>query len=81
MLRVSEKTIIVGIDIAKKQHWARITDYRGVDMCKAMRVENSYGGVEKLMNRIEKVRMQSCDGWIGGIRALLEAVRVVFVLA
>lgn len=56
LLRVSEKTIIVGIDVAKKEHWARITDYRGVDMCKAVRVENSYDGFERLMSRIENVR-------------------------
>jgi dihydroxyacid dehydratase/phosphogluconate dehydratase len=27
--RVTNQTIIVGIDIAKKEHWARITDSRG----------------------------------------------------
>jgi hypothetical protein len=58
LLRISEKTIIVGVDVAKKEHWARITDYRGVDLCKAVKVRNSAEGFEKLMQRVEKIRVQ-----------------------
>ena len=60
--RITPQTIIVGVDIAKKEHWARITDYRGVDLAKPVKVQNSEEGFEKLMSRIEKIRIsKGCD--------------------
>ena len=32
--RITPTTMIVGIDIAKEVRWARITDYRGLDLMK-----------------------------------------------
>jgi len=62
ILRVTDKTIIVGVDVAKKEHWARVTDYRGVDLTKPIKVKNSDEGFEKLLARIEKIRMdKGCD--------------------
>ena len=62
IMRVTDKTIIVGVDVAKKEHWARITDYRGVDLVKPVKVRNDIDGFEKLMARIEKVRINTgCD--------------------
>jgi len=46
LMRVSEKTIIVGVDVAKKEHWARITDYQGVDLVKPIKVQNSYAALK-----------------------------------
>lgn len=57
IMRVTDKTIIVGVDVAKKEHWARITDYRGVDLSKPIKVLNNEEGFEKLMSRIEKIRL------------------------
>jgi len=59
--RITDKTIIVGVDVAKKEHWARITDHRGLDLVKPMKVYNSQEGFDKLMSRIEKVRTDT-DG-------------------
>ena len=59
ILRVTDKTIIVGVDVAKKEHWARITDYRGVDLVKPVKVQNSMEGFEKLMTRIEKTSLST----------------------
>jgi len=68
LMRVSEKTIIVGVDVAKKEHWARITDYRGVDLVKPVKVRNSYDGFEKLMKRIEKIRVdRGCNQVMVGL--------------
>lgn len=50
--RVSENTLIVGIDIAKRIHWAQFTDSRGVPLCKPLKVENSVLGYEKLTSQI-----------------------------
>jgi transposase len=58
LLRVTERTIIVGVDIAKKEHWARITDYRGVDLCKPIKVLNNEESFDRLMARVEVLRQK-----------------------
>ena len=60
--RVTPTTIIVGIDVAKEIHFARITDYRGIDLIKPFKVHNSIEGFESLLEKVEKIReKQSCD--------------------
>ena len=54
--RITETTIIVGIDVAKEIHWARITDHRGIDLIKAFRFHNSIDGYESLLAKVEKIR-------------------------
>jgi len=54
--RITPTTIIVGIDVAKEVHWARITDYRGVDLMKAFKVHNSIEGFESLLLKVGKIR-------------------------
>ena len=62
IMRVTDKTIIVGVDVAKKEHWSRITDYRGVDLMKPVKVQNSAEGFEKLMAKLEKIcQITGCD--------------------
>jgi len=52
----------VGVDVAKKEHWARVTDYRGVDICKPIKVRNDEESFERLLMRVEKIRTaRSCD--------------------
>ena len=41
---VTATTLIVGIDAAKDVHWARITDYRGINLCKPVKVNNTIDG-------------------------------------
>ena len=66
--RITPTTIIVGIDAAKEIHWARITDYRGVDLTKPVKVHNSTDGFESLLAKIEKSRIKnSCDRVIIGM--------------
>jgi len=50
--RITEKTLIVGIDIAKHIHWAQFTDSRGVPLRKPLKVENALFGFEKLTTEI-----------------------------
>ena len=54
--RVTDTTIIVGVDVAKEIHWARITDYRGQDLIKAFKFHNSIDGFENLLTKVEKIR-------------------------
>lgn len=53
--RVSENMLIVGVDVAKKTHWAQITDSRGITLCKPVRVENSDAGFKLLTNKINEL--------------------------
>ena len=62
LIRITPTTIIVGIDVAKKIHWARITDYRGIDLSKPVKVHNSIEGFESLLSKVEKLREKhGCD--------------------
>ena len=54
--RIKSNTIIVGIDIAKEEHWARITDYRGKELSKPIKINNNIEGFEKFFALVEKVR-------------------------
>ena len=46
---VTATTLIVGIDAAKDVHYARITDYRGINLCKPVKVNNTIDGFESLL--------------------------------
>ena len=66
--RITSTTIIVGIDVAKKIHWARITDHRGIDLSKPFKVHNSIDGFENLVSRIGKIREKhGCDKVVIGM--------------
>lgn len=71
--RITSTTIIAGVDVAKKEHWARITDYRGVDLAKPVKVRSTLDGFEKLMVRVEKVRVaHGCD------KVVIRSMSIVF---
>jgi transposase len=53
---ITVTTLIVGIDIAKQTHWARATDYRGIELGKAIKFENDRAGFESIVARIEMLR-------------------------
>lgn len=66
--RITSTTIIVGVDVAKREHWARITDYRGMDLAKPVRVRSTLDGFEKLMATVEKLcEAHGCDKVVIGM--------------
>ena len=66
--RITPRSIIVGIDVAKEIHWARITDYRGIDLIKPFKVHNSIDGFESLVSRVEKLcKKHDCEQIIVGM--------------
>lgn len=68
LVRITPTTLIVGIDAAKEIHWARITDYRGIDLMKPVKVHNSIDGFESLLGKVEKLRIKyGCDQVIMGM--------------
>lgn len=49
---ISFSTLVVGIDIAKKNQWARFVDCRGIEHGKALKFENNKNGFEKILATI-----------------------------
>lgn len=65
ILQIKNETLVVGIDIAKKVHFARSFDNRGVELGKLLRFENSAQG------------FVAFDAWLQGImqkHAMTEAI-------
>ncbi|MFZ5769115.1 MAG: IS110 family transposase [Bacillota bacterium] len=48
LAEVSEAAVIVGVDVAKYSHWARVIDPRGGELVKPVRFENSRVGFSRL---------------------------------
>jgi transposase len=66
--RITPATIIVGIDVAKEEHWARITSYRGIDLMKPVKINNNIDGFESLLSKVEKMRIKyGCEQVIIGM--------------
>jgi hypothetical protein len=53
---ITETTLVVGVDIAKKVHWARFIDYRGLEVGKAISFKSNREGFESIVRRIEQLR-------------------------
>ncbi len=58
ILRITTTTLIVGIDVAKKEHWCRITDCKGVDIMEPFKINNNINGFECLIKNINKCKSE-----------------------
>lgn len=58
ILQLTEKTLIIGVDIAKYKHVARAQDFRGIQFGKALIFENSIHGFIRLLNWIDELKEQ-----------------------
>ena len=56
---IGPKTMVIGIDIAKKVHWARCVNWRGIPIGKAIRFENNKTGFEHIVAESERLRKQA----------------------
>lgn len=52
---VTLRTLVVGIDIAKVQQWARFVDCRGVECGKALYFSNDREGFERILSKIRQI--------------------------
>lgn len=50
--QVTETTMVIGVDIASETHWARVFDWRGLELDKAVSFENSMEGFTFLLRWI-----------------------------
>lgn len=58
---ITEKTLVVGVDIAKHVQWARTVDYRGIEIGKAVRFTNDKQGFEAIVKVIrERCKQKDC---------------------
>lgn len=52
---ISFSTLVVGVDIAKRDQWARFVDCRGVEHGKALKFENNKNGFYAILTRIAEL--------------------------
>jgi len=53
---ITEDTLIIGIDVAKYSHLARMFDHRGAELCKRIIFENSRNGFTSFIKAIEELK-------------------------
>jgi len=58
ILRITENTLVVGVDIAKETHVARGIDFRGLELGKECVVHNDQGGLSKLVSWMKELQRQ-----------------------
>jgi transposase len=56
--QINEKTLIIGIDIAKHAHVARAQDFRGLEYGKPLTFDNSHKGFNELFKWIQQAAAQ-----------------------
>jgi len=65
---ITTSTLIVGVDIAKKLQWARFTDYRGLELGKALKFGNDKNGFETILTSIRTIcKLKKLDKVIVGM--------------
>jgi len=55
MIAITTDTLVVGVDIAKNDQWARFVDFRGIEHDRALKFKNSRGGFETILARIRRI--------------------------
>ncbi|MGM8364933.1 IS110 family transposase, partial [Virgibacillus sp. W0181] len=58
ILQLTDKTLIIGVDIAKKTHVARAQDFRGVQFGKPLYLENSMEGFQTFTHWMDELTAQ-----------------------
>lgn len=55
IMQISEKTLVVGVDIAKDTHYARAFDYRGIELGKIFSFASNEEGMKSFSSWVKKV--------------------------
>ena len=53
---ITPKTLIVGVDIAKRVQWAQFTDYRGLEVSKYLKFNNDLTSFKKIIQKIKEIK-------------------------
>lgn len=59
LMAITANTLIVGVDIAKKVHWARFVDYRGITFGKPFKFNNTIEGFKSIVGKAEKICIEN----------------------
>lgn len=59
IMQVEETTLVVGIDIASEEHYARAFNWRGIEHGKVISFSNSREGFEKLKTWMENLKKEN----------------------
>lgn len=57
IMQITESTLVIGVDIAKKKHYARAFDWRGIELDKTISFASTYQG------------FKSFEEWVNGLAA------------
>lgn len=52
---ITIETLVVGVDIAKSDQWARFVGFRGIEHDSTLKFKNSKGGFKTILARIRKI--------------------------
>ena len=55
IMQVTEKTLVVGVDIAKEKHYARAFNYRGIELSKVISFSNRTEGFDSFKGWVETI--------------------------
>jgi transposase len=58
ILQIKNETLVVGIDVGKETHYARAFDYRGIELAKLLRFENTAQGYAALDEWMANIMQQ-----------------------
>lgn len=65
---ITPNTLIIGVDIAKKLQWTRFTDYRGLELGKALKFQNDKNGFKKILASVQTIcKLKKLDKVIVGM--------------
>jgi len=56
LMAIDTGTLVVGIDIAKSVQWARFVDYRGMELSKALRFNNTIDGFKRIVEKCTSLK-------------------------
>lgn len=56
IMQITEKTLIIGVDIASEVHYARAFDFRGIELGKIIRFDNDAIGFEEFTDWINEIK-------------------------
>ena len=55
IMQVTENTLVVGVDIAKKKHFARVFDWRGIELDKTIEFKSTWTGFNNFFDWVREV--------------------------
>jgi transposase len=55
IMQITDETLVIGVDIAKKTHFARAFDWRGIELDKTISFKATYTGFKEFIEWIENI--------------------------